>query len=174
MSSTSERVASGSFGLSGLTVVVTSAGSGLRRRAARTLAAALGARATHSLQLAPFHYCKKSRRNTVKVVRFYESGTSEVPEDISFAMEQQIQKTVDCYNAGATVLHLHVREHDGKGSKRLSKFNELIDGVRNAVPEMIIQVEGSISFAPESEGAAANGFTPKRKGGNQGFLRKAV
>ena len=68
---------------------------------------------------------------------------------------EQIQKAVDCYNAGATVLHLHVRELDGKGSKRLSKFNELIAGVRNAVPEMIIQVGGSISFAPETEGAAA-------------------
>ena len=70
-------------------------------------------------------------------------------------MEEQIQKAVDCYEAGATVLHLHVRELDGKGSKRLSKFNELIAGVRARVPEMIIQVGGSISFAPESEGAAA-------------------
>jgi uncharacterized protein (DUF849 family) len=80
---------------------------------------------------------------------------SDFPEDIAVTMDQQIQKAVDCYNAGATVLHLHVRELDGKGSKRLSKFNELIAGVRKAVPEMIIQVGGSISFAPESEGAAA-------------------
>lgn len=80
---------------------------------------------------------------------------SDFPEDIPVTMEDQIQKAVDCYNAGATVLHLHVRELDGKGSKRLSKFNELIAGVRKAVPEMIIQVGGSISFAPESEGAAA-------------------
>ena len=80
---------------------------------------------------------------------------SDFPEDIPVTMEAQIQKAVDCYNAGATVLHLHVRELDGKGSKRLSKFNELIAGVRKAVPEMIIQVGGSISFAPESEGAAA-------------------
>ena len=80
---------------------------------------------------------------------------SDFPEDIPVTMEQQIQKAVDCYNAGATVLHLHVRELDGKGSKRLSKFNELIAGVRKAVPEMIIQVGGSISFAPETEGAAA-------------------
>ena len=80
---------------------------------------------------------------------------SDFPEEIPVTMEQQIQMAVDCYNAGATVLHLHVRELDGKGSKRLSKFNELIAGVRNAVPEMIIQVGGSISFAPETEGAAA-------------------
>lgn len=80
---------------------------------------------------------------------------SDFPEDIAVTMEEQIQKAVDCYEAGARVLHLHVRELDGKGSKRLSKFNELIAGVRKAVPEMIIQVGGSISFAPETEGAAA-------------------
>jgi uncharacterized protein (DUF849 family) len=80
---------------------------------------------------------------------------SDFPGEIAVTMEEQIQKAVDCYNAGATVLHLHVREPDGKGSKRLSKFNELIAGVRSRVPEMIIQVGGSISFAPETEGAAA-------------------
>jgi uncharacterized protein (DUF849 family) len=80
---------------------------------------------------------------------------SDFPQDIAVTMEAQVQKAVDCWNAGATVLHLHVRELDGKGSKRLSKFNELIAGVRHAVPEMIIQVGGSISFAPEGDGAAA-------------------
>ncbi|MCP4019626.1 MAG: 3-keto-5-aminohexanoate cleavage protein, partial [Delftia sp.] len=80
---------------------------------------------------------------------------SDFPGEIAVTMDEQIQKAVDCYNAGATVLHLHVRELDGKGSKRLSKFNELIAGVRARVPEMIIQVGGSISFAPETDGAAA-------------------
>lgn len=80
---------------------------------------------------------------------------SDYPEDIPVTMEEQIQKAVDCYNAGATVLHLHVRELDGKGSKRLSKFNELIAGVRKAVPDMIIQVGGSISFAPVGDGEIA-------------------
>jgi uncharacterized protein (DUF849 family) len=80
---------------------------------------------------------------------------SDFPEDIPVSMAAQIQKAVDCYNAGASVLHLHVRELDGKGSKRLSQFNELIAGVRKAVPDMIIQVGGSISFAPEGDGAVA-------------------
>lgn len=80
---------------------------------------------------------------------------SDFPEDLPVTMEEHIQKAVDCYNAGATVLHLHVRELDGKGSKRLSKFNELIAGIRARVPDMIIQVGGSISFAPESDGEMA-------------------
>ena len=80
---------------------------------------------------------------------------SDFPDDIPVTMDAQIQKAVDCYNAGASVLHLHVRELDGKGSKRLSKFNELIAGVRARCPQMLIQVGGSISFAPETDGSAA-------------------
>ncbi|MFC0446527.1 3-keto-5-aminohexanoate cleavage protein [Rhodococcus sp. ACS1] len=76
-------------------------------------------------------------------------------EDLPLTMDEHVQKAVDCYEAGATVLHIHVRELDGKGSKRLSKFNELLAGLRQAVPEMILQVGGSISFAPEGEGADA-------------------
>ena len=74
---------------------------------------------------------------------------ADYPEDIPVSMDAHVQKAVDCYNAGATVLHVHVRETDGKGSKRLSMFNELLARLRVAVPHMILQVGGSISFAPE-------------------------
>jgi uncharacterized protein (DUF849 family) len=80
---------------------------------------------------------------------------ADFPEDIPVTMDEHVQKAVDCYNAGATVLHLHVRELDGKGSKRLSMYNELLARLRAAVPDMILQVGGSISFAPEGEGADA-------------------
>jgi len=80
---------------------------------------------------------------------------SDFPEDLPVSMDEHVQKAVDCYNAGATVLHLHVREEDGTGSKRLSKFNEFLERLRDAVPDMILQVGGSISFAPEGEGEAA-------------------
>jgi uncharacterized protein (DUF849 family) len=73
-------------------------------------------------------------------------------DDIPVTMDGQVQKAVDCWNAGATVLHVHCREADGKGSKRLSMFNELLARLRVAVPKMVLQVGGSISFAPEGEG----------------------
>jgi uncharacterized protein (DUF849 family) len=76
-------------------------------------------------------------------------------DDIPVTMDEHVQAAVDCYNAGATVLHIHVRELDGKGSKRLSRFNELLGLLRDAVPDMILQVGGSISFSPEGEGAEA-------------------
>jgi uncharacterized protein (DUF849 family) len=76
-------------------------------------------------------------------------------DDIPVSMDEQVQKAVDCYNAGATVLHVHVREADGKGSKKMSTFNEMLARLRAAVPKMLLQVGGSISFAPEGEGAEA-------------------
>jgi uncharacterized protein (DUF849 family) len=76
-------------------------------------------------------------------------------DDIPLTMDEHVQAAVDCYNAGATVVHIHVRELDGKGSKRLSMFNELLARLRDAVPDMILQVGGSISFAPEGDGAEA-------------------
>ncbi|MHA7685283.1 beta-keto acid cleavage family enzyme [Cupriavidus sp. PET2-C1] len=92
------------------------------------------------------------------VIQVAPYGPQWVPgdsDDIPVTMEEQVQKAVDCYNAGATVLHVHVREADGKGSKRLSMFNEMLARLREAVPKMVLQVGGSISFAPEAEGAAA-------------------
>ena len=80
---------------------------------------------------------------------------ADFPEDLPVSMDEHVQKAVDCYNAGATVLHIHVREPDGKGSKRLSRFNELLARLRVAVPDMILQIGGSISFAPENDGDAA-------------------
>ena len=52
-------------------------------------------------------------------------------DDIPVTMAEQVQKAVDCYNAGATVLHVHVREADGKGSKRMSMFNEMMARLRS-------------------------------------------
>ncbi|WP_430334877.1 3-keto-5-aminohexanoate cleavage protein [Rhodococcus sp. ACT016] len=84
-----------------------------------------------------------------------EWEVADFPEDLPLTMDEHVQQAVDCFEAGATVLHIHVRELDGKGSKRLSKFNELLGRLREAVPEMILQVGGSISFAPEGDGADA-------------------
>ena len=96
------------------------------------------------------------------VIQVAPYGPQWIPgdsDDIAVTMDQQVQKAVDCWNAGATVLHVHVREADGKGSKRLSKFNEMLARLREAVPQMILQVGGSISFAPEDDGQAAKWMT---------------
>ena len=76
--------------------------------------------------------------------------------DIPVTWEEQVQTAVDCYNAGATVLHVHVRNPaTGKGSVDFDQYNYFIGLLRKAVPKMILQVGGSISFSPKGEDAKA-------------------
>ena len=76
--------------------------------------------------------------------------------DIAVTWDEQVQAAVDCYNAGATVLHLHVRNPaTGHLSTDFDHFNYLLGRLKEAVPKMIIQVGGSISFAPKGEGKKA-------------------
>jgi len=35
---------------------------------------------------------------------------ADYPEDIAVSWDAQVQKAVDCYNAGASLLHIHVRD----------------------------------------------------------------
>jgi uncharacterized protein (DUF849 family) len=71
--------------------------------------------------------------------------------DIPVSWDEQVQAAVDCYNAGATMLHVHVRDPaTGHGSVDFDQFNYFIGRLRQAVPKMILQVGGSISFAPKT------------------------
>jgi uncharacterized protein (DUF849 family) len=77
-------------------------------------------------------------------------------EDLPLTWDQQIQSAVDCYNAGATVLHVHVRDpKTGQGSSNFDEYNRFLTDLRAAVPKMILQVGGSISFSPHTEDAKA-------------------
>lgn len=100
-------------------------------------------------------YPENQQPLVIQVAPYGPQYTPSCSSDIPVSMKDQVQKAVDCWNAGATVLHVHVREEDGKGSKRMSKFNEMLARLRDAVPDMVLQVGGSISFAPEDEGSAA-------------------
>ena len=76
--------------------------------------------------------------------------------DLPLTWDQQVQAAVDCYNAGATMLHFHVRDpKTGQGSANFEQYNDLLGRIRQAVPKMIIQVGGSISFAPHTDDAKA-------------------
>ena len=65
--------------------------------------------------------------------------------DISVTWDEQVQAAVDCYNAGATVLHVHVRNPaTGHLSADIEHYNYLLERLKKAVPKMIMQVGGSI------------------------------
>jgi uncharacterized protein (DUF849 family) len=91
---------------------------------------------------------------------------SDYPEDIPVSWDEQVQKAVDCQNAGAAILHIHVRDPEtGRISKNFAQYNYLMERLREAVPDMILQVGGSISFAPEPGDDAAQwqGYDTRHK-----------
>lgn len=76
--------------------------------------------------------------------------------DIAVSWDEQVQAAVDCYKAGATMLHVHVRNPvTGMGSTNFDEYNYLLKRIREAVPELILQVGGSISFSPHTADAKA-------------------
>ena len=71
-------------------------------------------------------------------------GPMWMPEDITpeqklpVTWDEQVQAAVDCYNAGATLLHIHVRDPEtGHISKDFNQYNDQIGRLRKAVPKMI-------------------------------------
>ncbi len=85
-------------------------------------------------------------------------GPQWLPQDadIPVSWDEQVQAAVDCYEAGATMLHFHVRNPaTGHGSIDFDQYCYLLERVKKAVPDMIIQVGGSISFSPKTDDAKA-------------------
>ncbi len=69
----------------------------------------------------------------------------EQPKDI-------VQNFHDCYNAGATVAHMHVRNPDGGTSSKLDIYGEVLNGVMDRCPGMITQVGNGIGVWRDEEG----------------------
>lgn len=54
--------------------------------------------------------------------------------------QEQAQAAKECFEAGARVVHLHVRDDSEKPTQSLDRFKEAIERIREAVPEMVIQI----------------------------------
>ena len=70
--------------------------------------------------------------------------TGSVPKKIDnptipITVSEQIESTRLCYEAGASLVHLHVRNEDESPSSDVNKFKELLDGIKESCPNMIIQ-----------------------------------
>ena len=70
--------------------------------------------------------------------------TGSVPKKIDnptvpITVSEQIESTRKSYDAGASLVHLHVRNEDESPSSDTNKFKELLDGIKESCPKMIVQ-----------------------------------
>lgn len=73
---------------------------------------------------------------------------------VPITVAEQIESTHEAFEAGATVVHLHVRQDDGSPSSDPHRFAAVLDGIRHHCPGMITQIStGGRSGAGRERGA---------------------
>lgn len=71
--------------------------------------------------------------------------TGSVPQKsdnpaVPITVSEQIESTHEAFEAGASIAHCHVRLEDGTPTSDPDRFAQLMDGLRNHCPGMIIQL----------------------------------
>ena len=73
---------------------------------------------------------------------------------VPITIAEQVESTQEAFEAGATLVHLHVRNDDGSTTSAPERFAAVLDGIRKHCPGMITQVStGGRSGAGHERGA---------------------
>jgi uncharacterized protein (DUF849 family) len=59
---------------------------------------------------------------------------------VPITVSEQIESTHEAFEAGATLVHLHVRNDDGTPTSAPDRFAEVLEGIRKHCPAMITQI----------------------------------
>lgn len=65
--------------------------------------------------------------------------TKEQNPAVPYTIEETVREAKSAYDAGAAVIHLHVREDDGTPTQRKERFQEAVDAIYKVCPDVIIQ-----------------------------------
>jgi len=60
--------------------------------------------------------------------------------NLPISPEEQAAEAVACFEAGARIIHLHVRDDEGNPTQSLERFEAAIKAIKTAVPEIIVQI----------------------------------
>jgi 3-keto-5-aminohexanoate cleavage enzyme len=65
--------------------------------------------------------------------------TQEHNPAVPYTVAEIVREAQSAFNAGASIIHLHVREDDGTPTQSAARFKECIDAIKSVVPAAIIQ-----------------------------------
>ena len=64
--------------------------------------------------------------------------TKDHNPNVPYTIKEIGEQAESAYNAGASIIHLHVREDDGTPTQRKERFQECIEEIRSKCPDVII------------------------------------
>src|SRR5688572_33387038 len=59
---------------------------------------------------------------------------------VPISVAEQVESTQEAFEAGATLVHLHVRNDDGSPTSAPERFGQVLEGIRKHCPGIITQV----------------------------------
>jgi 3-keto-5-aminohexanoate cleavage enzyme len=59
--------------------------------------------------------------------------------NVPYTVEETVREAKSAYDAGAAVIHLHVRTDDGTPTQSTERFQECVDAIKKVCPDVIIQ-----------------------------------
>jgi 3-keto-5-aminohexanoate cleavage enzyme len=65
--------------------------------------------------------------------------TKEQNPNVPYTVEEIVREAKSAYDAGAALIHLHVRWDDGTPTQSKERFQECVDAIRKECPDAIIQ-----------------------------------
>jgi 3-keto-5-aminohexanoate cleavage enzyme len=65
--------------------------------------------------------------------------TKENNPAVPYTVDEYVREAKSAYEAGASIIHLHVRYDDGKPTQDKARFKVIMDAIRKACPDVIIQ-----------------------------------
>jgi len=63
--------------------------------------------------------------------------TKEQNPNVPYTVEEIVREAKSAYDAGAAIIHLHVREDDGTPTQSAERFKECIDAIKKELPDHI-------------------------------------
>ena len=87
--------------------------------------------------------------------------TKEHNSAVPISVAEQIESTHEAYEAGASLVHVHVRNDDATTSSDPAKFAEFLAGMRTHCPDMIVQFSTGGRSGRGSERGGMLGLKPE-------------
>jgi 3-keto-5-aminohexanoate cleavage enzyme len=94
-------------------------------------------------------------------------------EWIPYTPQEIAEEALACYNAGASVVHIHARENDGSPSWRVEVFREIMEEVRRRCPIIINFSTGAVFVERDARIAHIRELKPEIAALNMGTMNYA-